>query len=80
VSYGINEMKENTKNMNGPQPTYLGDAVYAQFECGDLVLTTGSHQRSDSSNTIYLEPKIVDSLLKYIEHVKLFKQQENRND
>ena len=38
--------------------TYLGDSVYADFDRGLLLLTT------ESGNSIYLEEKVVESLLK----------------
>ena len=42
---------------------YLGDAVYAELEDGDLKLTT-SDGLSDT-NTIFLEPEVVKALLDF---------------
>lgn len=43
---------------------YLGDAVYAEFDAaieGDVLLTTEGGY--GATNTIYLEPRVIDSLL-----------------
>jgi len=43
---------------------YLGDAVYADVECGMLKLTTWNGL--ETTNTIYLEPEVVDALQNYL--------------
>ena len=45
--------------------TYLGDAVYAEPDLRGLKLTT-SDGLSDT-NTIYLEPEVIASLVKFLE-------------
>ena len=44
--------------------TYLGDAVYAEFRDGDLVLTTSDGMRD--TNTIVLEPTVLAVLLEFL--------------
>ncbi len=45
---------------------YLGDAVYARIDkFGDLVLTTEDGERA--TNTIILEPQIIQALDVYLE-------------
>ena len=46
---------------------YLGDAVYAHIEREYIVLTT--EDGHSTTNTIYLEPEVVTSLLDFIEEV-----------
>lgn len=49
--------------------TYLGDAVYAHISpYGELVLTT--ENGIEATNTIILEPQVIDALLRYLERVK----------
>ena len=43
---------------------YLGDGVYADIEHGRLVLTT--EDGISVTNTIYLEPEIVEALCDYL--------------
>jgi len=48
--------------------TYLGDAVYAEFNNripGDLILTTEDGIRA--TNTIYFEPSVLTALLYYVQ-------------
>jgi hypothetical protein len=48
--------------------SYLGDALYADFDGHDVILTTenGVH----ISNTIYLEPEVVAALLEYLKELE----------
>lgn len=48
--------------------SYLGDSVYAEVEDGMLKLTTENGM--GPSNTIYLEPFVMDGLVRYYEHAK----------
>jgi hypothetical protein len=48
---------------------YLGDAVYACWERGDLVLTTEDGLRA--TNTIVLELEVVAALLGYLDRSEL---------
>ncbi len=52
--------------MTAPTKRYLGDGVYADVDdaCGSIVLTTEDGIRA--TNTIYLEPEVIASLLRYI--------------
>jgi hypothetical protein len=43
---------------------YLGDGVYAQFENGDLILTT--EDGISVTNRIVLEPQVLAALDRYI--------------
>jgi hypothetical protein len=48
-------------------PIYLGDAVYATIlDTGSLMLTTGSHRKDEASDTIYLEPSVWESLVRFV--------------
>jgi hypothetical protein len=48
---------------------YIGDAVYARFySYGALVLTTEDGIRA--TNTIVLEPEVLEALLGYLERLK----------
>lgn len=44
---------------------YLGDSVYVELENGMLKLTTENGLPDDPSNTIYLEPGVVEALFRY---------------
>jgi hypothetical protein len=46
------------------EKTYLGDAVYAQWDRGMLKLTT--EDGIMETNTIYLEPEVITALLDYL--------------
>ncbi len=48
--------------------TYLGDSVYADVEYDMLKLTT--ENGGEPSNTIYLEPEVLTSLLDYLDSLK----------
>lgn len=48
---------------------YLGDSVYASFDGNGIVLTTENGLPTDPSNTIVLEPHVLDSLLNYRERL-----------
>jgi len=45
--------------------TYLGDAVYADIGAYGITLTT--EDGISATNTIYLEPEVIASLLKFLE-------------
>lgn len=47
---------------------YLGDSVYAGIEHGMLKLTTDNGL--GASNTIYLEPEVVEALMLYLAALK----------
>jgi hypothetical protein len=47
---------------------YLGDGVYASIENGMLKLETSNGEHI--TNTIWLEPSVLDSLLSYIRTIK----------
>lgn len=49
---------------SGMNKTYLGDGVYADTEDGMLKLTTENGY--GASNTIYLEPEVIDALIRYV--------------
>lgn len=46
---------------------YLGDSVYVDVVNGMFMLTTDNGE--GPSNTIYLEPLVLDALVKYAERV-----------
>ena len=47
---------------------YLGDAVYAQTDGYGIILTTEDGIRA--TNTIYLEPDVYASLVRYVERLR----------
>lgn len=50
-------------------PEYLGDAVYVaedEYVPGAIRLTTGHHDPIHASNTIILEPEVVEALLRWL--------------
>jgi hypothetical protein len=47
---------------------YLGDGVYAELDRGMVKLTT--ENGIEVTNTIYLEPEVIDTLLRYLEKLK----------
>ena len=51
--------------MSGPpnHKVYIGDGVYAEYDGMGVWLTT---QRENGEHRIYLEPKMLDSLVKYV--------------
>lgn len=49
---------------------YIGDGVYAQFDGHRLVLTTGSHLKGECDNLIALEPRVIESLERYVMDLK----------
>ena len=51
-------------------PQYLGDGVYASYDGYHVVLTTGSHERSEASNVICLEPEVIESLEGYVKRLR----------
>lgn len=53
---------------------YLGDSVYVDTDGYYLILTTENGLPDDPSNTILLEPCVVDALVEYRE--KIFSKKE----
>ena len=47
---------------------YLGDAVYAEFDGHDITLTT--EDGINTTNTIILEPTVVDAFVEYLETLR----------
>jgi len=47
-----------------PNTKYLGDGVYIHYDGWHLVLTTGSHDNTESA--IYLDPEVTKNLQRYI--------------
>jgi glycyl-tRNA synthetase (class II) len=48
--------------------TYLGDSVYAEVRPYNVILTT--ENGAEASNTIYLEPEVLEAFLRFIERAK----------
>lgn len=52
--------------MTTPKKKHLGDNVYARNAAGwGIALTTETGIPSDPSNTIYLEPQVLDALIQF---------------
>lgn len=47
---------------------YIGDGAYVDFDGWNIILTTEIGIRT--TNVIFLEPQVVESLLRYIERLK----------
>lgn len=52
--------------------TYLGDSVYAESVDTGVVLTTENGM--GPSNTIFLEPEVLDALFRWVEGIKKRKE------
>ena len=59
-------MLDNNKG-NSENYEYLGDGVYAFFDGFGVWLRTGHHLTSKCDNEIYMEPRAINHLLKFIE-------------
>lgn len=47
-------------------PDYLGGGVYATHLCSnEIMLTTNHHDPAYADNTVYLEPEVVQALVRY---------------
>ena len=46
--------------------TYLGDSVYATYDGYHVILTTENGLLGDPSNTVFLEPPVLDALMRYV--------------
>jgi hypothetical protein len=62
--------------MSRPEPQYLGDGVYASFDGYHIWLTTGSHEESDATSKIALEPSVFAALLRYQAAVRAEQERE----
>lgn len=58
-----------TPERREPEKTYLGDSVYASFDGWAITLTTENGMPDDPSNTIVMEPGVVDACLLFINAV-----------
>jgi len=52
-----------------PPKVYLGDSVYADYD-GYMICLTTENGMLGPSNTIYLEPDVLESLILYASKVK----------
>lgn len=53
---------------------YLGDSVYAEYDGYHIILTTENGMPGDPSNTIALEPPVLDALQRYKEQLAALKK------
>lgn len=51
--------------------TYLGDSVYVDTDFGSLKLTTENELPDDPSNIIFLEPEVMEALIRYYKREEL---------
>ena len=49
---------------------YLGDSVYAEHDGYGVILTTENGLPTDPSNTIYLEPSVLEQLRLFVVSVE----------
>lgn len=59
-------MSVEAKQVNATKD-YLGDSVYAEMFGSSVILTTENGLPTDPSNTITLEPEVMDALSRYLE-------------
>ena len=57
--------------------TYLGDSVYAEWENGEIALTTGIHP-GPLYNIIILEPEVIAAFETFLSRVKIAIQEEEK--
>ena len=50
------------------QKAYIGDSVYIEFDGRGIILTT--ENGLGPSNTIYMEPEVVNSFLAFLDCIK----------
>lgn len=50
-------------------PTYLGDAVYAEHDGFGIWLRTGDHRVGHCIDKIYLEPKVLVALINFSSNI-----------
>lgn len=65
------------KETTMPNKEYLGDSVYVEFDGFGLTLTTNNGYPDDPRNEIYLEPKIVENMIKYFDKIKEIIKEKN---
>ena len=76
---GRQEREQDWKNRDIPawfggwladrKKEYLGDSVYAEFDGWGIVITT--ENGAGPSNTIYLEPEVIDALNRFQQRFNL---------
>lgn len=49
---------------------YIGDSVYVQFDGYHIILTTENGFPDDPSNTIALEPSVLEALNRYAQRLR----------
>lgn len=60
--------------MQLPYKDYIGDAVYAEFNGYDIILTT--ENGIEATNTIVLEPNVIEALKNFIKRIESEHNQE----
>ena len=63
--------------MSQIKKVYLGDAVYAEIDGYNIVLTT--ENGIEITNTIYLEPEVISNFLLFLDNLNKM-EKENEND
>jgi hypothetical protein len=64
--------------MKQPEPFYLGDAVYAQWDGYHIILTTNTHNLATAKNIIALDPEVLFALRIYENLVKTYQDEQSR--
>lgn len=49
---------------------YIGDGVYAFFDGYGIWLRTGDHREDKCDDKIYIDPDVLDSLNRFVEHLR----------
>lgn len=49
---------------------YIGDGVYAEFDGFGIWLRTGDHREEKCDDKIYIEPDVLNSLNRFVEHLR----------
>lgn len=58
--------------------TYLGDAVYADFDGIHIILTT--EDGISTTNTIFLEPAVLEALNRYADRLRQLAHENHQNE
>jgi len=56
---------------------YVGDGVYAERTPHNIILRTGSHRDSECDNTIYLDSKVLENFIGWLEHLEIMDSKKN---
>ncbi len=53
--------------MKNLKKAYIGDGVYAEYDFGQIILTTDRGRSDNEPDRIVLDPEVLDALLKFVD-------------